>query len=168
MSPAALVVAAWRGGPALDHAIVALALVVFVPAFARVAPSLDQLWLSRAAAAMVRASPAGGAPVVAVGYSEPSLVFLLGTATRFLAPDAAAAVHHRHARRRGAGERPRRCGFPTGARAPAAGNRARWSASTASITRTASAWRLTLYSRACRDERATSMASASGRAIPSS
>lgn len=86
-----LAVAAWRGGPALTATIVALALVAFVPAFHRVAPGLDRLWLSRAAAAMVaRYRPPPDAPVAAIGYREPSLVFLLGTGTRFLAPDAAA------------------------------------------------------------------------------
>jgi hypothetical protein len=39
---------------------------------------------------VTRYSPPADAPVAAVGYREPSLVFLLGTATRFLAPDAAA------------------------------------------------------------------------------
>ena len=86
-----LAVAAWRGGPALAATIAALALVAFAPAFHRVAPELDQLWLSREAAAMVaRYRPPPDAPVAAVGYREPSLVFLLGTGTRFLAPDSAA------------------------------------------------------------------------------
>ncbi|HEX6841411.1 MAG TPA: glycosyltransferase family 39 protein [Stellaceae bacterium] len=86
-----LVVAAWRGGPALAATVVALAVIVVAPTFQLIAPGLDKLWLSRAAAAMVaRYHPPKGAPVVAVGYREPSLVFLLGTDTRFLAPDAAA------------------------------------------------------------------------------
>ena len=59
--------------------------------FALVAPGLDGLWLSRAAAAMVeRHRPPPAVPVVAVGYDEPSLVFLLGTRTLALSPDAAA------------------------------------------------------------------------------
>ena len=67
--------------------------MLVVPAgVALVAPALDGLWLSRSAAAMVaRYRPPHDAPVVAVGYSEPSLVFLLGTATRSLNPDAGAA-----------------------------------------------------------------------------
>jgi 4-amino-4-deoxy-L-arabinose transferase-like glycosyltransferase len=86
-----LVVAAWRGGPALPATVVMLALIAFAPAFHRVAPELDKLWLSREAAAMVaRYRPPRDAPVAAVGYREPSLVFLLGTATRFLAPESAA------------------------------------------------------------------------------
>ena len=45
-------------------------------------PGLDRLWLSRAAAALVaHHPPAAGRPLVAVGYGEPSLVFLLGTDT---------------------------------------------------------------------------------------
>jgi len=86
-----LVVAAWRGGPALALTVVALAVIVMAPTFQLVAPGLDKLWLSREAAGMVaRYHPPKDAPVVAVGYREPSLVFLLGTQTRFLAPDAAA------------------------------------------------------------------------------
>jgi 4-amino-4-deoxy-L-arabinose transferase-like glycosyltransferase len=86
-----LVVAAWRGGPALSLTIVALALLVLPPTFHSIAPGLDKLWLSREAAAMVaRYHPAKDVPVATVGYREPSLVFLLGTETRFLAPDDAA------------------------------------------------------------------------------
>jgi 4-amino-4-deoxy-L-arabinose transferase-like glycosyltransferase len=50
--------------------------------FAGVAPRLDSIWLSRAAAEMV-AAHAGeeGSVVASAGYSEPSLVFMLGTQT---------------------------------------------------------------------------------------
>jgi 4-amino-4-deoxy-L-arabinose transferase-like glycosyltransferase len=87
-----LAVAAWRhAGAGLTARSAVLALLVFAPAFAFVAPGLDGLWLSRAAAEVVqRYRPPRDAPVVAVGYSEPSLVFLLGTRTRSLSPDAAA------------------------------------------------------------------------------
>src|SRR6185312_12726780 len=86
-----LAVAAWRGGPALAPTVAVLALLAVAPAFQRIAPELDRLWLSRAAAGMVaRYHPPKDAPVVTVGYREPSLVFLLGTDTRFLAADAAA------------------------------------------------------------------------------
>ena len=58
-----------------------------------VLPSLDRLWLSRSAAALVAAHPGQkGTPVLAVGYSEPSLVFLLGSKTRLALPAAAAAM----------------------------------------------------------------------------
>ncbi len=54
-------------------------------------PGLDRLWLSRAAAALVaRHPPAAGAPLVAVGYGEPSLVFLLGTDLQLTTPGGAA------------------------------------------------------------------------------
>jgi 4-amino-4-deoxy-L-arabinose transferase-like glycosyltransferase len=84
--------ALWRGaGTGLVARAAVLALLVFPAAFSLVAPRLDEFWLSRAAAGLVaRYQPPHGAPVVAVGYSEPSLVFLLGTATRSLDPDGAA------------------------------------------------------------------------------
>jgi len=87
-----LALSAWRrAGPLLVAHVVLLAVLVFAPASQWVAPALDQLWLSRAAAAAVaRYRPPPDAPVVAVGYSEPSLVFLLGTGTRFLSADQAA------------------------------------------------------------------------------
>jgi 4-amino-4-deoxy-L-arabinose transferase-like glycosyltransferase len=87
-----LAVSAWRGlRPRLALGVVALALLVLSPGLQFVAPDIDELWLSRdAAAAVARYRPPPAAPVVAVGYGEPSLVFLLGTATRFLTPDQAA------------------------------------------------------------------------------
>src|SRR5260370_35209181 len=75
----------------MREGILVVAMVECARAFPRAAPALDRLWLSREAAAMVaRYRPPQDAPVAAVGYREPSLVFLLGTGTRFLAPDAAA------------------------------------------------------------------------------
>lgn len=87
-----LALAAWRrGGGGLVVRAVLLALLVLPAGFALVAPRLGALWLSRDAAALVeRYRPPHDAPVVAVGYDEPSLIFLLGTATRQLSPDAAA------------------------------------------------------------------------------
>jgi 4-amino-4-deoxy-L-arabinose transferase-like glycosyltransferase len=80
-----------RGGGGLVVRAVLLALLVLPAGFALVAPRLGALWLSRDAAALVwRYGPPHDAPVVAVGYDEPSLIFLLGTATRELSPDAAA------------------------------------------------------------------------------
>ncbi|HYM71370.1 MAG TPA: glycosyltransferase family 39 protein [Stellaceae bacterium] len=59
--------------------LAALALAFVVPAGSCIVPGLDQLWLSREAAALVaRHSLPGGKPLVVIGYNEPSLVFLLG------------------------------------------------------------------------------------------
>jgi 4-amino-4-deoxy-L-arabinose transferase-like glycosyltransferase len=70
-----------------------LAVLAFAPAFQLVLPGLDRLWLSREAATLVAAHPPPpGMPVISVGYNEPSLVFLLGTGTRFVPPEEAAAV----------------------------------------------------------------------------
>jgi 4-amino-4-deoxy-L-arabinose transferase-like glycosyltransferase len=80
-----------RAGPGLVARAALLALLVMPAGFALVAPGLDGLWLSREAARMVeRYHPPPAAPVVAVGYAEPSLVFLLGTETRSLSPEDAA------------------------------------------------------------------------------
>jgi len=66
-------------------------LVVFIPLGQFVAPRLDQLFVSRQAAALVTRKP-----VAVVGYSEPSIVFSLGTATKLLsAQKAADALSHR-------------------------------------------------------------------------
>jgi 4-amino-4-deoxy-L-arabinose transferase-like glycosyltransferase len=83
-----------RPGPIGTTGLVAaLAAAFVVPAAIGVMPALDQLWLSRSAAELVAAHPAAaGAPLVAVGYGEPSLVFLLGTQLRVATPHAAAEV----------------------------------------------------------------------------
>ncbi len=85
--------AAWRRpGPGLVARLALLALLVFAPGFGLVVPNLDPLWLSRGAAALVaRLQPPPAGPVVVVGYAEPSLVFMLGTRTRSLSPEAAAS-----------------------------------------------------------------------------
>ena len=81
-----------RPGPGGTAALLAaLSLCVALPMAAEVLPGLDQLWLSRAAAGVVAQHPAETrAPLVAVGYSEPSLVFLLGTELRLSTPSGAA------------------------------------------------------------------------------
>lgn len=85
-------IAAWRkAAPGNGVRLVILALLVLPLGFAFVAPRLDRLWLSRAAAELVaqnRLPPY--MPVVAAGYAEPSLVFLLGSNTRFAPGDLAA------------------------------------------------------------------------------
>jgi 4-amino-4-deoxy-L-arabinose transferase-like glycosyltransferase len=61
----------------------ALAAAFVLPAAIEVVPELNSFWLSRsAAAALAHNPPSPGEAVLSVGYSEPSLVFLLGTATR--------------------------------------------------------------------------------------
>jgi 4-amino-4-deoxy-L-arabinose transferase-like glycosyltransferase len=82
----------YRPGPGITIGLAAgLSLVFVTTAALGVLPGLDRLWLSRAAAGLVaRHPPAAGTPLVAVGYSEPSLVFLLGTALRLTTPQAAA------------------------------------------------------------------------------
>jgi 4-amino-4-deoxy-L-arabinose transferase-like glycosyltransferase len=66
------------------------ALVVLVCGFGGVLPDLRPLWLSCGAADLVGASALGRQPIGVAGYSEPSLVFLLGTDT-ILEPAAALA-----------------------------------------------------------------------------
>lgn len=87
-----LVRSAWRGfTPGLAPRIALLALPVLGLGFAVVAPSLDGLWLSRSAAALVaKAGARPGAPIAVAGDAEPSMVFMLGTATK-LVPAAGAA-----------------------------------------------------------------------------
>src|SRR5579863_297814 len=71
----------WRGpGPiAAAATIAALSLSLIIPMTFWVVPGLDRLWLSREVAALIaRDPPPAGAPLVTVGYTEPSLVFLLG------------------------------------------------------------------------------------------
>src|SRR5215472_451668 len=79
-----LLVRNWRPVPAVGMAA-ALAAAFVITAGAKVAPGLDRLWLNQtAAAAVARHPPPSGAAVLSVGYSEPSLVFLLGTPTRLV------------------------------------------------------------------------------------
>jgi len=63
--------------------VATLAAAFVLPAALAVAPELNLLWTSRSAAAAVTRHPPGpGEALLSVGYSEPSLVFLLGTTTR--------------------------------------------------------------------------------------
>jgi len=82
----------YRPGPGITTALMAtLSLAFAAPAALDVLPGLDRLWLSRAAAGLVASHPrAAGARLVSVGYSEPSLVFLLGTDLRLATPRGAA------------------------------------------------------------------------------
>lgn len=72
----------------------ALAVLVFYPALtAGAAPRLDELWVSpRAAALVARHALPGDPPAALAGYTEPSLVFLLGTETRLTDGNGAAEI----------------------------------------------------------------------------
>ncbi len=73
------------------------ALATYPVLFHGVLPSLERMFLSRGVARVVGLIGSDG-PVVAAGFSEPSLVFLLGTDTAF--GDGAAAADHLAAHRR--------------------------------------------------------------------
>ncbi|MGH7098449.1 MAG: ArnT family glycosyltransferase [Stellaceae bacterium] len=82
-----------RPRPATTAVLLAALTAAFALPAAAILPGLDRLWLSRAAAALVsRHPPTAGAPLVAIGDSEPSLVFLLGTKTRLASVPAAAVL----------------------------------------------------------------------------
>lgn len=83
---------------ALPRTVLAAALsaAFVVPAALGVLPGLDKLWISRAAASLVaQHPPRPGAPIAAIGYSEPSLVFLLRGEVRFATPQDAAETLER-------------------------------------------------------------------------
>lgn len=87
-----LLTRAWRQAALeLGFGAAIFALLILPLAFARVAPQLDRLWLSRGAARLVADyGPPKNIPVAAAGYAEPSLVFMLGTKTLLVAADRAA------------------------------------------------------------------------------
>lgn len=63
----------------------AASLVTAVAVFHRVLPWLDDIWISpRLAAAVAAGAPCAAPQVASAGYTEPSLVFLLGTDTRLI------------------------------------------------------------------------------------
>jgi len=81
--------------------IVLGSLLTFAPLFHSILPTLDALWLSRSIAdAIHHRGDLGGiaTAVVATGYHEPSLVFLLGTDTKLLSADMAACYLQEHPR----------------------------------------------------------------------
>jgi 4-amino-4-deoxy-L-arabinose transferase-like glycosyltransferase len=86
---------AWRlyQADGAEHALlraVAAAILTAIAIFGVIIPSLGQLFPSPALARILRESGCAHPQAVAVGYQEPSLVFLAGTATR-LADTAGAA-----------------------------------------------------------------------------
>jgi 4-amino-4-deoxy-L-arabinose transferase-like glycosyltransferase len=100
IAAAAVLAALWhflwqeRARASLANAGVALAtgLLVLVPGFALVLPQISAIWLSRSAAFLVSTERLPDETVVSTGYTEPSLVFLLGTKTQLLAPAEAVAA----------------------------------------------------------------------------
>jgi hypothetical protein len=72
-----------RRRPIVSAGLIGVLAAAFVLPASVVVPGLDLLWLSRTGATLVaRHLSRPGEAVVSVGYSEPSPVFLLGTATR--------------------------------------------------------------------------------------
>jgi 4-amino-4-deoxy-L-arabinose transferase-like glycosyltransferase len=81
-----------RPRPVLIAAAVAVLSAAFLlPVATVVLPGLDRFWLSRAAAELIARHPSqAGASLFAVGYAEPSLVFLLGGKVRLTTARGAA------------------------------------------------------------------------------
>lgn len=77
--------------PAVLLGLAATAVITFQVVFAGVLPGLDQMFVSRKAAALAAHIPHAG-PVAVAGYAEPSLVFLLGTDTKLT--DGGSAAQH--------------------------------------------------------------------------
>jgi 4-amino-4-deoxy-L-arabinose transferase-like glycosyltransferase len=81
----------WPRPPRAASGMAVLSAAFLLPAAGVVVPDLDRFWLSRAAAELVALHPPhAGASLVAVGYAEPSLVFLLGGQVRLTTPRGAA------------------------------------------------------------------------------
>ncbi len=79
---------------ALRGAVAGAAVLGLVLGF--VAPSLDDLAISRRAASLIAAQGPEAGPIASAGYSEPSLVFLTGTATKLTGGGGAAALLRAH------------------------------------------------------------------------
>lgn len=97
LGAAAIVAAAvWAWREWRTHAVfaaVAGALVLYVFGGFGTVPRLQQMWLSpRLADAVARHALPGDPPAVASGYTEPSMVFLLGTHTRLASGAGAGAM----------------------------------------------------------------------------
>jgi 4-amino-4-deoxy-L-arabinose transferase-like glycosyltransferase len=87
-------VAAWRGGVERSAGAAALCgILASLLIFGVTMPRLQRLWVADRAAHAVQSIAAPRAETLVVGYHEPSLVFLLGTRTRFVdAGEAAVAL----------------------------------------------------------------------------
>ena len=88
-----------RGLDAMKTAVIMTALIL-APTLQSILPGMNSLWVSRSVAQAVeryRASHGDGSSLVAAaGYSEPSLVFLLGTETRLVSGEGAALHLREH------------------------------------------------------------------------
>ena len=77
-------------GRTLPWLALGAAILIWASGFGLIMPRIDALWLSRGAAALVNDRDRVLRPVVVAGYAEPSIVFLLGTATKLAnGPEAA-------------------------------------------------------------------------------
>ncbi len=77
-------------GKTLPWLALGSAVLIWASGFALILPRIDTLWPSRSAAALVNDRDRVLRPVVVAGYAEPSIVFLLGTATKLAnGPEAA-------------------------------------------------------------------------------
>lgn len=86
----------WRGDlPSAAWTAALAAVLVYAPVLHWVLPGLDTLWPSRAAAGAI-ARIASDRPLAAVGYAEPSLVFLTRSDIALLSAEAAAAFLTEH------------------------------------------------------------------------
>jgi 4-amino-4-deoxy-L-arabinose transferase-like glycosyltransferase len=81
-----------RRGKARPWLGLAAAAAMWAGGFALILPRIDAPWLSRSAAALVNGQDRVLRPVVVAGYAEPSLVFLLGTATKLTSGTEAAMI----------------------------------------------------------------------------
>jgi|HubBroStandDraft_1064217.scaffolds.fasta_scaffold00318_27 4-amino-4-deoxy-L-arabinose transferase-like glycosyltransferase len=98
IAAAAVLVAIWQIfvrdhvhlGPSSALVAILAGLLVLVPGLEGVLPSLDALWLSRSAAQLIATERIPGERIGSSGYTEASLVFLLGTDTALVSPEAAA------------------------------------------------------------------------------
>jgi hypothetical protein len=81
----------WRG-EARAWLGIGTAVALWAAGFGVVAPRIDALWVSRSATALVNDRNRTLRPVVVAGYAEPSVVFLLGTATKLSTASEAATI----------------------------------------------------------------------------
>ena len=80
-----------RLGPTSALVAILVGLLVLAPGLQGVVPRLDAIWLSRSAELLVSLQRHPGERVGSTGYTEASLVFLLGTDTALVSPETLAA-----------------------------------------------------------------------------